>query len=224
MQSEALLEIFYIVGWGGILPILAVAILALSSKLVWRYPYALLGTYLCIIAVLEVAMAVLDIISENNFHINFLYIILEFPLIILYLSSVFESRAVKQLTWTLIVAFLLFQLYRSIDDNAHGYLDPIGVVINTSIIILYALGALSWLFRKNPAVALRKTADFWFAATIFCLNVIDLIIFIMINVTYDAMSEDVYLMLQITRNLLKAVLFYGYWRGIKLVRQDLHVI
>ena len=211
-------------GWGGILPILAVAALALSTKHVWRYPYALLGTYLCIIAVLEVVMAILDIVSDNNFHINFLYITLEFPLIILYLNSVFESRVVKQLSLMLTIAFLLFQLYRFVDDSAHLYFDMMSVVINTSIIILYALGALSWLFRKNPAITLRKTADFWFAATIFCLNIIDLIIFIMIDVTYDAMSEDVYLMLQIMRNLLKAVLFYGYWRGIKLVRQDLHVI
>jgi len=218
MQSELLLHIYRLSGWAVILSILLVCQAVIKNKAAWRQPYSLLSSYFCIIFILEIVTATQSIFRHNTHYISFIYIALEFSLLLFYLGSVTGRRSAVILSYFIAAIFICFQLYQAFDNNAHQNYDAIGIFINTFILIVYAFVVLSLLFRRNPQQNLRRSPDFWFTSTIFCLNCTDLLIFILTTVTYDAMSESAFLSLHIGRNLLKSGFLYGYYRGIKLLR------
>ncbi len=217
MLSEFLLHIYQLSGWTVILSILIVCIAVLKNKGAWRQPYSLLSWYFCTIFILEVATTALSAYHYNTQYFSFIYILIEFSLLLFYLGSVIGSRPARISSYSIAVVFTCFQLYKAFDNNTHQNYDAIGIFVNTFILIVYSFIVLTLLFRRNPEQNLRRSPDLWFTGTIFCLNCIDLVIFILTTVTYDAMSESTFLALHIGRNLLKSGFLFGYYRGIKLL-------
>lgn len=217
MQSKFLLDFYHLSGWAVILSILVVCIAVRKNKAAWRQPHSLLSWYLFIIFILEVVTAILSKLKHNTQYISFIYILIEFSLLLFYLSIVIGSRSARMLSYIIAAIFICFQLYKAFDNNTHQYYDAIGIFVNTFILIVYSFVVLTLLFRRSPEQNLRRSPDFWLTGTIFFLNCIDLVIFALTTVTYDAMSESAFLTLHIGRNLIKSGFLFGYYRGIKLL-------
>lgn len=200
------------------LAILLLAVLCLDCRSIWKGRYLFIGAMLCIIAVLEILVAIQVNFDVSTFLASFIYIIIEFSLMILYLGWQLK-RPFKVAALFIVFAFISFQVYQAFYAEVYKNFDAIGIYVNTAILLLFSLFNLTMLFKqKFHSDKLRENPDFWFTITIFSLNFMDMVIFVLTDVTYDGKSNESFYLLQISRNLIKIILLYGYYKGIKLLR------
>ncbi len=184
----------------------------------WRRKYCFLGVYFCIIAVLELVGSITAILIMNNLFLDYIYIPASFALLSLYLSKQHE-QGVQYLTIVCILAFFALQLYKALDEKGYERFNSVGSYIDGVFMICYSMWNLRFLIKqKNILGRLRLNPDFWFTITIFNLAFLDLVISVLSDSSYASGSDVVLYALFISRNLLKAILLYGYYKGIKLLR------
>jgi hypothetical protein len=218
MDSPTLLTLYQISGWLVNLIIIGLAIFAIRSRRIWNGKYLFLGLLFCILAVLETAVALLSNFRYNTFYLNFVYVIFEFCLLILYLGWQLKIKHSKTGAIAIVLVFVFFQIYQAVDKEAYKKYDSLGIYINTSMLMLFSISNLTIMFtKKSLSGNLRGAPDFWFTTTIFFLNFLDLFIYILTEVTYDSKSDRVFFMLYISRNVFKSLILYGYYKGIKLL-------
>jgi hypothetical protein len=218
MNSSTLLTLYQACGWLVNLIIIGLAIFAIRSKRIWRGKYIFLGLLFCILAAMETAIALLSNFRYNTFHLNFVYIIFEFCLLILYLGWQPTTKHAKTGAIIIVLVFIFFQIYQALDKEAYKKYDSLGIYINTSVLMLCSIANLTVMITQKLLYgSLRGAPDFWFTLAIFFLNFLDLFIYILAEVTYDSQSDRVFFMLYISRNIFKSIILYGYYKGIKLL-------
>jgi hypothetical protein len=209
--------LFRFSAWTSSLTSVLIGVCALRSKNIWKNKFVFLGIDFCFIALMDLTSSLSDLFSFSNVWISMIYVPIDFTLIMLYLKGQHKSLNIKRTINVLIFIFIFFQIFQSINLEKNRYYDVAGMYINMAIILIYSLWNLTLLFQQNNRSGrLRINPDFWFTATTFCLCFSDAIITLL---SYVSLKDNiqVFYAIYILRNLIHAVLFLGYYKGIKLL-------
>lgn len=185
----------------------------------WTRKYVFLALNLSISAFLELAMAVTAELLVNNLFIDYLFVPVDFTLVMLYLSSFHQSKKVSLATFSIIVLFILFQIVKAVDENGYLELNTLGAYVNSLVVFLFSFWNLSILFkRKNFPDQLRRDPNLWFTGTILAICFVDFATTVLASVTYADGNADAFFRLYIPRNIIYLFLLSGYGNGLRLIK------
>lgn len=211
------LIIYRISGWTHSLVNIFIAYTAIKCKNLWQGRHMFIGAYMCWLAIANLTSGITALFNINNLFIE--HIPVSFVLKALYLKGQHKSQKVHYFTYLSIIIYVFAQIYKAFDHEGYKQMNALGAYSGYPFIIIYTVWNLTILFREKPASQiLRKNADFWFTATMFCLAFFSLVSTILDDISYVANSNMVLYVLFISENFINSFLFYGYYRGIKLLR------
>jgi hypothetical protein len=213
------LILYRISGWITNLPIFYVGYLALQSKQIWKGRYKYLASNFILAAILSFVSSLQAIFLINNLWADYLYVPLAFIFKALYLKGEHKNRQIKWLIDLSILLFLVFQIIKYFKLDHLNEFNSLGYYGGSPYFVILSLYNLRLLFRqKKPQNNLRLNPDFWFTATIFCRSFLDIIFTIFDDITYAASpSDNVFYALFIFENLIRTILYFGYYKGLKLL-------
>lgn len=212
------LILYRISGWTNNVVTIWVAYAAIKSKKIWKGRYLFLAINFMYSALIELFSSITALLNFNNLFLDYLYVPAAFALKTLYLNGEHKSKKGLRFTYLVIVLFALAQAYKALNAEGYKEYNAIGAYGSTAFLLTYSLFNLTFLFKERIyQQKLRLNPNFWFTATIFCRSFLGLIMTFLDATSYVASSEMVLYVLFISENFIKAVFYFGYYRGIKLL-------
>ena len=213
------LIIYRLSGWLNTLTEIILAVFVFKTKRMWQGKYMFLGIYFVNAAIFDIISGVTALLMINNLFIVNILSPLNFTLKALYLREQNHNKYIRLGVILIISIFVGLNIINSLYLNKFKEINTIGMIINRSFFILFTVWNLTLMFKtKNFAGKLRQNPDFWFTATMFCFAFFGLISTIITDVSYEAKSDLVLYVVFISENLINTFLFYGYFKGVKLLR------
>ena len=178
-----------------------------------------MAIYFCNAAVFDIISSVMANFLINNLFFSNILSPLNFTLKALYLRELNKNKYIRWGVVLVIVIFVSINIINSFFLDRFKEINTIGMIINRSFFTLFTVWNLTLMFKnKNFAGKLRQNPDFWLTATMFCFAFWGLISTIITDVSYEAKSDLVLYVVFISDNIINALLFYGYFKGVKLLR------
>lgn len=213
------LILYRISSWTNNLVTLFLVYTAIKCKEMWRGRYLFLALNFVYLALLELISSVTAIFNINNLFLDHLYVPIAFILKTLYLNGEHKSRKVRYVTYLIIFIFVLLQIYVAFNDAGYKKFNAEGSYGSELFFLIYSFMNLTMLFReKTYTKKLRLNPNFWFTMTIFCRAGFGLVTSILDESSYEANNDMVLFVLFTSENFIKSGLYFGYFRGIKLLR------
>ncbi len=213
------LILYRISGWTNNVVTIFLVYTAIKCKEMWRGRYLFLGVSFVYLALLELISSVTAIFNINNLFLDHLYVPVAFILKTLYLNGEHQSKKVHYVTYLIILIFILLQIYVAFDGAGYKKFNAVGSYGSELFFLIYSFFNLTKLFReKNYATKLRLNPNFWFTITIFCRAGFGFVTSILDELSYEANNDTVLFVLFTSENFIKAGLYFGYFRGIKLLK------
>ncbi len=213
------LLIYRFSGWLTTITEVALAIFVLKTKKMWQGRYVFMSIYFCVGAFFEIISSITAILLINNLFLSNILSPLNFTLKALYLR---EQNGNKYIRWGVILVIGVFvglNIFNSLYLNKFKEINTIGMIINRAFFIFFTVWNLTSMFKNKVFTGkLRQNPDFWITATMFCFAFWGLISTVITDVSYEAKSDLVLYFVLISENLINALLFYGYFKGVKLLR------
>jgi hypothetical protein len=212
------LLIYRISGWTINLVTILLAFVAIKTPKLWEGKYIFLGIWFVALAITELASSITALYSINNLFLDYIYGSISFSMKSIYLSRQHKSKVIHWFGYFSAFVFIGMQLFKAFDKEGYKSLNTLGAFSGTTFFLIFTVFNLTILFlERNANRKLRNNPDFWFTATMFCFAFLGLIITVIADTSYAAQSEMVLYVLYISENFIKSILYYGYYRGIKLL-------
>lgn len=213
------LILYRISGWTNNLVTVFLVFAATKCKEMWKGRYLFLAINFAYLALLELVSSVTAIFNINNLFLDYLYIPVAFILKTLYLNGEHQSKKVHYVTYFVILAFVLLQIFIAFDNEGYKKFNAVGSYGSEVFFLIYSFFNLTKLFReKTYTKKLRLNPNFWFTMTIFCRAGFGFVSAILDELSYEANNDMVLFVLFTTENFIKAAFYFGYFRGMKLLR------
>ncbi len=213
------LILYRLSGWTNNFVTIFVVFAAVNCRAMWRNRYVFLAINFVYSAILELFSSITAILNFNNLFLDHLYMPAAFALKTLYLNGEHQSKRIHYFSYVAIIGFILLQIFVAFDHSGYKSFNAIGSYCSSLFLIVYSFLNLTKLFKeKNAGKLLRLNPDFWFTATIFCRSVFSFVTAILDESSYEANNELVLYVLFTSENFVKAILYLGYYRGIKLMQ------
>lgn len=213
------LVIYRISGWLVTITEIALALFILSTKRMWQGKYMFLGIFFCCNAISDVFSMVSALFLTNNLFLGYIVAPMNFTLKALYLRDFHKNSVVRWGIILLIILFVSLNIFTAFYKDGYKSINTLTLIINRSFFVLFTVWNLTLMFKnKEIKGKLRQNPDFWFTATMLCFAFFGLISSVLTDVSYDAKSNLVLYIVFISENLINALLFYGYFKGVKLLR------
>ena len=213
------LILYRLSGWTNNFVTIFVVFASVKCRAMWRNRYLFLAINFVYSAILEVFSSITAILNFNNLFLDYLYMPVAFVLKTLYLNGEYQSKKVYYFSYIVIFCFVVLQFFVAFDDLGYKKFNAIGSYCSSLFFIVYSFLNLTKLFKeKSATTSLRLNPDFWFTATIFCRSVFSFVTAILDESSYEANNELVLYVLFTSENFVKAGLYLGYYRGIKLMQ------
>jgi hypothetical protein len=215
------LIIYRISGWAINITTLFLAFTAVRSKNLWKEKYVYIGILLCFVAFADLISSITALLLSNNLFIEYFRGPIVFSLKAFYLREQHKNKGIRIIMVWIILILIAFQIYIAFDHEAYREFNAnaIGVYSISIFFLLFTIWNLTLLFKgKSVSRKLRNTPDFWFTATMFCFTFLGTIITILADTSYAADSDIVLYILFVFENFLKVILYFGYYKAIKLLK------
>lgn len=213
------LILYRVSGWTNNLVTVFLVFAAIKCKEMWKGRYLFLAINFAYLALLELVSSVTAIFNINNLFLDHLYIPVAFILKTLYLNGEHQKKNIHYATYFLMLVFVVLQFFVAFDDAGYTKFNAIGSYGSELFFLIYSFFNLTKLFReKTYTKKLRLNPNFWFTATIFCRAGFGFMTAILDELSYEANNDTVLFFLFTTENFIKAGLYFGYFRGMKLLR------
>ncbi len=213
------LILYRISGWTNNVVTIFLVFTAIKSKEMWRGRYLHLAVNFVYLALLELISSVTAIFNINNLFLDHLYVPVAFILKTFYLNGEYQFKKVHYFTYLIIFIFVLLQIYVAFDGAGYKKFNAVGSYGSELFFVIYSFFNLTKLFReKTYTKKLRLNPNFWFTMTIFCRAGFGFVTSILDELSYEANNDMVLFVLFTSENFIKAGLYFGYFRGIKLLR------
>lgn len=210
---------YRISGWLVTLTLIFLAIFAIKTKQMWRGKYVFIAILLCFAAFVNVVSSVTAILMLNNLFLTYILAPVNFTLKALYLREQHPNKAIRWGVILLIMLYVFINMVKAIYNDGYKEMNTLGVFINRSFFIVFTLWNLTLLFKNTKSInKLRQNPDFWFTATMLCFAFFGIASTIITDVSYSARSNLVLYIVFISENLIDVFIYYGYYRGMKLLR------
>ncbi len=214
---DNLLIIYRISGWTINLMLIFVAYSGIKNKNLWKGRYLFIAIYFCWVAFTNFSAGILALFNFNNLF--FTHLPLSFVLKAMYLKGEHKQQKVHYFTYVCIVIFIIAQLYKTFDAEGYKSMNVFGAYSGYPFFMIYTVWNLTTMFREKPSSQnLRQNPDFWFTATMFAFAFVSLVSTVLDETSYANSSDNVLYVLFSAENLINAILYIGYYRGIKLMR------
>ncbi len=212
------LLIYRISGWTINLTTIFLAFTAIQTKKIWSGKYIFLGIWFVSLAVTELVSSITALFGINNLFLDYLYGSISFGMKTLFLSRQYKNKWIHWAAFFTVIVFVGIQIEKSIFKGEYNTFNAFGAYTSTIFFLIFSIINLTFLFKeRNPNKKLRSNPDFWFTATIFFFAFLGLAISVIADTSYAAQSEMVLYTLYISENFIKVLLYFGYYRGIKLL-------
>ena len=213
------LILYRISGWTNNFVTIFLVYIAINCKEMWRGRYLFLAINFVYLALLELISSATAILNINNLFLDHLYVPVAFILKTLYLNHEHPSKKIHYFTYLIIFIFVLLQIYVAYDGAGYKKFNAVGSYGSELFFLSYSFINLTKLFReKTYTKKLRLNPNFWFTMTIFCRAGFGLVTSILDELSYEANNDMVLFVLFTSENFIKAALYFGYFRGMKLLR------
>jgi hypothetical protein len=212
------LLIYRFSGWLIIAADIFLSTIAIKKKQMWRGRYLFLGVLFCLNALSSISSMLTALVLTNNLFIEFIIVPLSFGLKAMYLRDFHKSKAIKKAVVVLIIAFLGINVFFAIYKDGFKAFNTMPIVFNRIFFVFFSVWNLSILFKDKVNIGkLRQSPDFWFTITILCFGFKGLLFSIITDVSYVNSSDLVLYFIFISENLINTFLYYGYYKGVKLL-------
>lgn len=213
-----MLIIYRISGWAIILIIIFLALSTLKTKPMWKEKYLYLGILYWIYAISNVISGVTALFLINNLFLEHFTVPASFVLKGLYLREQNKNHWIRNIMLIIMTIFVAISVFLTFYKDGYKEISTISAIISRSFFILFTILNLTFLFKNKPeASKLRQNPDFWFTATMLCFAFFGLISSIIIDISYEAGSDNVLYAIFISENLINILIYYGYFKAMKLL-------
>jgi uncharacterized membrane protein YtjA (UPF0391 family) len=213
------LVLYRISGWAIILTIVFLALSTLKTKRMWKGKYLYLGILFWIYAISNVISGITALFLINNLFLEHLAVPATFVLKGLYLRGQNKNQWLRNTALIIMIIFVIISVFLTFYKDGYKGISTLSTIISKSFFIVFTIINLTLLFRNKPeATKLRQNADFWFTATMLCFAFFGLLSSIIVDISYKAGSDNVLYAIFISENLINIIIYFGYFRAIKLLR------
>jgi hypothetical protein len=213
------LIIYRVSGWLVTITEISLAIFAITTKRMWQGKYIFMAIYLCFNAFSDTVSSVTAIFLLNNLFLSNIVSPLNFTLKALFLREQHRNQYVRWGVIFIIAVFVGINIINSFYLDKFKEISTLGLIINRSFFLIFTVWNLTLMFKNRSNLnKLRQNPDFWFTATMFCFAFMGLMTTILTDVSYAAGSDMVLYVLFISENLIDVIIYWGYYRAIKLLR------
>lgn len=213
------LILYRISGWAIILTNVFLAIYAIKTKKMWRGKYIFLTIIFCLSASTNVVSGITALLLINNLFLEYFSSPASFIMKGLYLREDHKNKWIRNGVIVLVTIFVMLTAFTAFYKDGYKEISTLGLIINRSFFILFTILNLTILFKNKPeATKLRQNPDFWFTATMLTFAFFGLISSIIIDISYKAGSDNVLYAIFISENLINILIYFGYFKAIKLLR------
>lgn len=210
---------YRISGWLITVTEIALAIFALKTKRMWQGKYLFLGILFCFNAISSISSMVTALLLTNNLFLDYLVAPANFTFKALYLRDFRRQKAIRWGVIILIIVYVGLNIFTAFYKDGYKSVNTFAILINRAFFMLFTLWNLTLMFKnKTNGGKLRQNPDFWFTATMLCFAFKGLMFTIVTDISYSASSDLVLYVIFISENLINALLLYGYFKGVKLLR------
>ncbi|MBK8280005.1 MAG: hypothetical protein IPK94_07760 [Saprospiraceae bacterium] len=158
-----------------------------------------------------------DFYISNAQFINYIYIPLEYTLLVLFLDKLQYSRQFSIALYISIFVVLIYEISYSAIDHGYRNYNPIGGYLSSGGLIIISLYILSTIYKRvDFNVNLKSNSAFWFTFSILTINALDLFATFIQASNFISLSNDGYYLIGTSRNIIKAILMTGYLIGVKV--------
>lgn len=185
----------------------------------WRGKYLYLAILFCFSAFTNVVSGITALLLINNLFLEYFSSPASFILKGLYLREDHKNKWLRNGVIVVMTIFVMITAFTAIYKDGYKEIGTASLIINRSFYILFTILNLTLLFKNKPeATKLRQNPDFWFTATMLCFAFFGLISSIIIDISYEAGSDNVLYAIFISENLSHILIYLGYFKAMKLLR------
>lgn len=213
------LFLYRLSGWAVILTNVFLAIYAIKTKQMWRGKYVYLSILFCFSAFTNLVSGITALLLMNNLFLEYFSSPASFILKGLFLRDDHKNKWIRNGVIVVITIFVMITAFTAIYKDGYKEIGTASLIINRSFYIFFTILNLTLLFKNKPeATKLRQNPDFWFTATMLTFAFFGLISSIIIDISYEAGSDNVLYAIFISENLINVLIYYGYFKAMKLLR------
>jgi hypothetical protein len=212
------LILYRVSGWASILTNVILALSTLKNKQMWKGKYFYLGILFWIYAISNLISGVTALFLINNLFLEHFTVPASFVLKGLYLREQNKNHWIRNAMLIIMTVFVAISVFLTFYKDGYKEISTISAIISRSFFILFTILNLTILFKNKPeASKLRQNPDFWFTATMLAFAFFGLISSIIIDISYEAGSDNVLYAIFISENLINILIYYGYFKAMKLL-------
>lgn len=213
------LILYRISGWAIIFTIVFLAFSTLKNKSMWKGKYLFLGILFWIYAITNFVSGITALFLINNLFLEHITIPVSFVLKGLYLREQNKNLWIRNAMLIIMTVFVAISFFLTFYKDGYKEISTLSSIISRSFFIIFTILNLTLLFKNKPeAIKLRQNPDFWFTATMLAFAFFGLISSIIIDISYTAGRDNVLYAIFISENLINILIYYGYFKAIKLLR------
>jgi hypothetical protein len=206
-------------GWASILMQVFLALSTLKIKQMWKGKYLFLGILFWIYAISNVLSGITALLLINNLFLEHFTVPASFALKGLYLREQNKNHWIRNTMLIIMTLFVAISVFLTFYKDGYKEISTLSVIISKSFFILFTILNLTLLFKNKPeATKLRQNPDFWFTATMLAFAFFGLISSIIIDISYEAGSDNVLYAIFISENFITIFIYCGYFKAMKLLK------
>lgn len=154
------------------------------------YPVKVLGAFLFISGLSDLASTILIEFKINPNFIISIYVILQFVLLSLIYRNVFTKTSYKKISVIAIAVFLIFAAYNLFVIQGVTGFNSNSFTISSVVFIAYSIAFFYRLMVELPVPQVQQLFIFWFNSAVFIYFGFNLFIFISINSLLPSQNDQ----------------------------------